>query len=311
VSDSASTSETVIISVNPRSGSGRGGGAVMLAAERMRAGGLHVLQSTEIEEVIQEVNRLQPEGRLRAVVAAGGDGTVGLLANRLPPQTPLAILPLGTENLLAKFLGIQPGGASTADLVLANQTAWLDAGQANGRLFLIMASIGFDAEVVHRMHRARTGNISRSSYFWPIWEAISKYRYPRLRIRVDGVAVEPPPTWAFVFNVPRYAMNLQIVPEAEANDGLLDVRTFRKGNLFHGLKYFGSVVLRLHRMLQEASYRQGRKIEIDSDEPVPIQLDGDPAGSTPVTIEVLPRRLRLLAPAEFFSRQAISDSPKK
>lgn len=311
MSEPASTKQTVIISVNPRSGSGRGGSAVTLAADRMRAGGLEVLQSTEIEEVIQEVNRLQPEGRLRAVVAAGGDGTVGLLANRLPPQTPLAILPLGTENLLAKFLGIQPGGVSTADLVLANQTVWLDAGQANGRLFLIMASIGFDAEVVHRMHRARTGNIRRSSYFWPIWEAISKYRYPRLRINVDGVAVEPPPTWAFVFNVPRYAMNLQIVPEAEATDGLLDLRTFRKGNLFHGLKYLGSVVLRLHRMLQEAAYRQGRKIEIDSDEPVPIQLDGDPAGSTPVTIEVIPGRLRLLAPAEFFSRQASLNSPKK
>lgn len=281
-----------------------------LAADRMRAGGLEVIQSTDIEEVIREVNRLQPEGRLRAVVAAGGDGTVGLLANRLPPQTPIAILPLGTENLLAKFLGIQPGGVSTAEIVLANQTAWLDAGQANGRLFLIMASIGFDADVVHRMHRSRTGNISRSSYFWPIWEAISRYRFPRLRVCVDGEAVEPPPSWAFVFNVPRYAMNLQIVPEAEASDGLLDLRTFRKGNLLHGLKYFGSVVLRLHRMLQEAAYRQGRKIEIDSDEPVPIQLDGDPAGTTPVTIEVLPRRLRLLAPAPFCSRHRTVESPQ-
>jgi diacylglycerol kinase family enzyme len=106
-------------------------------------------------------------------------------------------------------------------------------------------------------------------------------------------------------------MNLQIVPEAEATDGLLDLRTFRKGNLFHGLKYLASVVLRMHRRLQEAAYRQGRKIEIDSDDPVPIQLDGDPAGSTPVTIEVIPRRLRLLVPADFFSHQASLDSPNK
>ncbi len=295
----ASQPEVVIIAVNPRSGSGRGGEAVGVLTEFLRAAGLKVVVLSEIEEIIRVSSERHSAGELRAVVAAGGDGTVGLLVNRLPAETPLAILPLGTENLLAKYLGIAPGGRDTAAAILLNKSTWLDVGQANGRLFLIMASIGFDAEVVHRMHRQRKGNISRTSYFRPIWDAISNYRYPPLKIRVDGEALRPAPTWAFVFNVPRYAMNLQIVPEAQATDGLLDLRTFRKGNLFHGLRYLSSVVLRLHRWLQDATYRQARKIEIDSDEPVPVQLDGDPAGSTPVTIEILPGRLRVLAPLAF------------
>ncbi len=295
----ASQPEVVIIAVNPRSGSGRGGEAVNSLTGFLRSAGLKVLVLSEIDEIIRQALQRQAAGELRAVVAAGGDGTVGLLANRLPPDTPLAILPLGTENLLAKYLGIAPGGRDTAAAILLNKSSWLDVGQANGRLFLIMASIGFDAEVVHRMHRQRTGNIRRSSYFRPIWDAISNYRYPPLKILADGEVLRPAPTWAFVFNVPRYAMNLQIVPEANATDGLLDLRTFRKGNLFHGLRYLGSVVLRLHRWLQDATYRQARKIEIDSDEPVPLQLDGDPAGNTPVTIEILPGRLRILAPPAF------------
>lgn len=292
----------VLVSVNPRSGSGRGGEAVAVMTRRLEAAGLRVIQSKDVDEVVREAAALSAAGKLRAVVAAGGDGTVGLLANRLPVDIRLAILPLGTENLLAKYLEIEPGGLATANCLLERQEVALDVGQANGRIFLIMASIGFDAEVVHRMHRTRTGNIHRSSYFRPIWEAISQYRYPPLRIRVDGEPVEPTPTWAFVFNVPRYAMNLQIVPEAKADDGLLDVRTFRRGNLFHGLRYLSSVVLRLHRWLQDAAYRQARKIEIDSDEPVPVQLDGDPAGNTPVTIEVIPRRLRVFAPSSYLAK---------
>jgi YegS/Rv2252/BmrU family lipid kinase len=300
--ESGTAQAVVVVSVNPRSGSGRGGEAVNVLVRRLQAAGLQVFQSMDVDEVVREAAKWNAAGELRAVVAAGGDGTVGLLANRLPPDTPLAILPLGTENLLAKYLEIEPGGQATADCLLAKQQVALDVGQANGRIFLIMASIGFDAEVVHRMHRTRTGNIKRSSYFRPIWEAISQYRYPQLRILVDGEPMQPAPTWAFVFNVPRYALNLQIVPEAKADDGLLDLRTFRRGNLFHGLKYLSSVVLRLHRWLQDAAYRQARKIEIDSDEPVPIQLDGDPAGNTPVTIEVIPQRLRVFAPPSYFAK---------
>lgn len=302
-SHAATSGESVVVvAVNPRSGSGRGADAVALLVRRLEAGGLTVIQSTDVDEVVHHAAQRAAAGTLRAVVAAGGDGTVGLLANRLPPDTRVAILPLGTENLLAKYLEIDPGGSATADCLLQMREVALDVGQANGKIFLIMASIGFDAEVVHRMHRTRTGNINRSSYFWPIWEAISQYRYPALRILVDGQPLEPVPTWAFVFNVPRYAMNLQIVPEAEADDGLLDLRTFRRGNLFHGLRYLSSVVLRLHRWLQDAAYRQARKIEIDSDEPVPVQLDGDPAGNTPVTIEVIPQRLRVLAPSSYFAK---------
>lgn len=287
----------VVVSINPRSGSGRGGEAVSVLVQRLQAAGLDVYQTRDVDDAVRQAAAWSAAGHLRAVVAAGGDGTVGLLANRLPPDTRIAILPLGTENLLAKYLAIEPGGPATAACLLEMQELALDVGQANGRIFLIMASIGFDAEVVHRMHRQRTGNIKRSSYFRPIWEAISQYRYPELRITVDGTPLLPAPTWAFVFNVPRYAMNLQIVPEAQAMDGLLDLRTFRRGNLFHGLRYLGSVVLRLHRWLQDATYRQARKIEIDSAGPVPLQLDGDPAGTTPVAIEVIPGRLRILVPA--------------
>lgn len=238
-------------------------------------------------------------GHLPAVVAAGGDGTIGLLANRLPSTCPIAIFPLGTENLLAKYLGLKPDPHELVEMLRVGRSVSLDVGQANGRLFLVMASIGFDAEVVRRLHRNRRGFIRHSSYFRPIWGAIHHYGYPPLRIEVDGNELSGRPTWAFIFNVPRYAMNLQIVPQANAFDGLLDLRTFYRGKLLSGLWYLANVLLNRHASLKDSTYRQATRIRINSDVPVPLQLDGDPAGTTPVEIVVVPKRLRVFAPEAF------------
>src|SRR4029450_10193597 len=97
--------------------------------------------------------------KLRAVVAAGGDGTVSLIANRTPPGTPLAILPLGTENLLARYLEVAADPQQLARLIAGGWCISLDAAQAGPRIFTLMAGCGFDAEVVRRLHRHRTGNI--------------------------------------------------------------------------------------------------------------------------------------------------------
>src|SRR6185436_13997164 len=123
------------------------------------------------------------DGTLRAVVAAGGDGTIRLVAERTPPGTPLLILPLGTENLLARYLELSPDAPRLAQIISAGRACQFDAATANGRLFSLMAGCGFDADVVRRLHEARKGNIQHLSYAKPILDAIRTYDYPELRVR--------------------------------------------------------------------------------------------------------------------------------
>ena len=296
------SAKSVVVSINPGSGATDRRKVVELLVAELRNLGFDVHPLTEIEEVKSVVAKLMLQAQLRAVVAAGGDGTVTLLANCLPPQTPIAILPLGTENLLAKFIGLTSDPKSIAKMIANGSTVKLDAGRANGQLFLVMASCGFDAEVVHRVHARRTGHIQYSSYIKPIVNAIRRYRYPKIRIRPAGQKHPIIGKWAFVFNVPRYAMNLPIVPDADPRDGQLDLCTFRGGNLIRGLFYLLAVFLRQHRGWKYSHFQRFERVTIEADDQVPYQLDGDPGGVLPLSIEVMPKFLKVLVPQNWNSR---------
>lgn len=311
--------DVVLISVNPRAG---GQNRQAVADELVRdlqgvgLAGIVVADLAELRELAADRHAC---GKLRAVVAAGGDGTVSLIANSIPPGAPIAVLPLGTENLLAKYLELSADPRRLAELIAAGCSISLDAGAVGERLFILMAGCGFDAEVVRRLHRRRTGNIHHLSYAKPILDAIRKYNYPELRVhyapaeagaRETGAAVELSESlvarWVFVVNLPRYAGGLRFAPGASGTDGLLDVCTFKAGSLWNGLVYLGGVMLGQHEGMADFVRVQTARLRIESAAPAPVQLDGDPAGELPVDIRVLPGRLRLIASLAWAEKQGFT-----
>ena len=293
--------KTVIVSLNPNSGAKDQADLARELASQLEQQGLSVQVLTDIEQVKSTVTHLlaTTPTDLKAVVAAGGDGTVSLLVNTLPAETPLAILPLGTENLLAKYLKLTADPIALARIIGKGRTVRLDAGSANGKLFLVMASCGFDADVVNRLHTNRKGHIHHWSYAKPILGAIRRYKYPTLTIREDGSEKTRHGKWLFVFNVPRYAMNLPFVIDANPTDKTLDVLTFRGGNLLRSLFYLGTVLIRQHRRWGFAKHCRMTRFRIEANEPVAYQLDGDPGGMLPLEIDVVPDRLRVFVPDDF------------
>lgn len=295
----------VVIAVNPKAGASGSQLAVSQLTDELVRHGMRPTTLTAIDEIVARVSADSESHtrRIRCVVAVGGDGTIGLLANKLPAGTRLAILPQGTENLLAKYLGIGPDPGQVARMVAEGCVLHLDAGLANGKLFLIMASCGFDAEVVSQVHRMRRGHIRHWAYAKPILNAIRKYRYPVLNVCCDGETEPIRARWAFLFNVPRYAMNLSIAGQADPEDGLLDFCGFRGGNLVNGLMYLAGVLLRQHGKYRDTTVRRGTRFVITSEETVPYQLDGDPGGELPLEITVLPGRVPMIVPGSWSEKK--------
>lgn len=294
--------DSIVISSNPKSGSSNRQNLVRQTETLLRDLGYEVHFHTDIDEVTKIATQLSEQSRLRAVLGAGGDGTASLLANRLGPDVPIALLPLGTENLLAKYLKLTASPEQVAQIIHQGNSVRLDAGRANGQLFLVMVGCGFDAEVVQRLHSKRTGHIHHMSYAGPILRAIRRYRFPNLKIEIDGKPLDRNNSWAFVFNVPRYAMNLKFVDDADSMDGKLDLITFRKPNLLNGLFYLSTIMFKNHRGRKDVFEQQFRQMKITCDHPVHFQLDGDPGGELPLEIEVVPKRLRVLVPQDWIKQ---------
>lgn len=296
------SADRVLVVKNPAAGFRQRDDAVRDLVLCLREHGMKPEVLTDLEAVNPVAGQYQARGQLRAIVAAGGDGTVTEIVNRTEPGIPLTVFPLGTANLLAGYLAIERDPRAMAQMLCEGSIVRLDAGRANGRIFLLMASCGFDADVVHRLHRRRRGgHISYWTWARPILESIRRYRFPDLRVYCD-TAVDSPaePThsarWAFVVNLPVYAGGLRVAPEALGTDGMLNVCTFASGSFWHGLRYVGYVLLGRHQKLPEYKSVLASRVRIESDEPVPYQLDGDPGGVLPLEIEIMPARLTLCAP---------------
>jgi diacylglycerol kinase family enzyme len=306
----------VLIGINPCSGAQNRQAVVEELSRQLKEQGLEPTTFNEIEGLAPEAERLQAARQLRAVVAAGGDGTVRLIADRTPVGTPILVLPLGTENLLARYLELTADPAQLTRVVVEGLTVNLDAGQAGERLFTLMAGCGFDADVVRRLHSTRRGHIHHFSYAKPILDAIRTYDYPELRVycaspdATDGAEFtqEIAARWVFVVNLPRYAGGLSFAPRASASDGLLDVCTFKEGSLWHGLVYLGGVMLGQHEGMQDFMRVQTRRLRVEAVGAVPFQLDGDPGGELPVEFSVLPGRLTMLVARAWAERKGFVES---
>lgn len=285
----------VAIQRNPRSGTGQGRHRLIELIRELKRLGFRPRMFKHRERLQEWVAKPEIREQLACIVAAGGDGTVADVFNR-HPGVRLAILPLGTENLLARFLGISGSGIEVARLIDRGEVRVLDLCQMGQRRFALMASAGFDADVIQRLHDSRRGNISRLSYVQPILESVRKYEYPEIRLWVDDAPTPATARMAVIVNIPIYALGLSVARSARGDDGRVDVRLFGQGSAFQMVRYLCNLALGTHESLPDVESLAGRRVRIEADVPVPIQVDGDPAGFTPAEICVLPAALEVIAP---------------
>lgn len=288
--------QRILAIVNPISGPRDVGHLVHEVRDALLRRGVHLeVALTEGPGSGERLARTAAE-RVDAVLVAGGDGTVCDVANGLVGAgVPLAILRTGTENLLAKVLKMPRRPDRLAATLLDGQPAPFDVGVINGRHFLAVTGVGFDAEVVERLANARTGHITHFSYFWPIWRTFWTHRFLHLLVEVDGRVAFEGHGFAIVGNIPRYSIGLRILREARPDDGLLDVCVFRCTSQVTLLAHAGRVLFRRHVGRPGVLYAQGRAVRITSKEGrVPIEVDGDVGGVLPAEWSVLPGAVSFL-----------------
>ncbi|MBN1765211.1 MAG: NAD(+)/NADH kinase [Sedimentisphaerales bacterium] len=287
------------IIVNPKSGSNINIGEMGRLCDYLRAQGNMVqIEMTRSLLHAGELAELACRAGADVIVVAGGDGTVRTVFEAMVGRDiPVLIVPCGTENLLACELGLDGSFESSIKTLEHGIIRHLDMGLANNRYFMAIAGIGFDGEVIRRVHSRRSGHITPADYVWPICRTFWEYKIPHLHVEADGELVCDEPGLAFVSNISRYAIGLGITPEADMGDGLLDLCIYKCRRRLRLLAHSLLTVLKTSHISKKVLRLQCREIVIKS--PVadtPVQLDGDPGPDLPLKIEINPSAVQVLTP---------------
>ncbi|MEE9404207.1 MAG: diacylglycerol kinase family protein [Algisphaera sp.] len=307
----------VLIFANPYSGHRDNRPKVEALAQALGARGVEVKVVWEAGSRVAEIKAAG--SHCKAVVAAGGDGSVAAVVNAMAMagqlgKVPFATLPVGTENLFAQAMQFEVTPEELAQAIVQGVTRPLDLGWAGtpeqmesggGHYFTLMMTRGFDAHVVHRMDRWRAAasgvsgesvlrRVNRWSYAPRVLAGLASYRYPKIQLETNtGQVVQG--VQAFVFNLNRYGGGFPLGAHAVADDGVLDWVVFQNPGRLRLLYYHWLAGRRRHLKSPSVVHGQAAGVKISAvGEAVPGQADGDPLANDATHVQVCPGALRVV-----------------
>ena len=252
-----------------------------------------VLPTSEADATAEARNSAERADDLLFVV--GGDGSVRAAARGLAgTETALAAVPAGTVNIWAKEAGIPSSLRASLDAHLSGQSVHMDLGRAGDDCFLLMAGIGWDAEIAGRVSqrlKKRTGDIA--------YMAQAAWMAPRLRTRkatwrAGADTWDEPLAWMVLGNTRLYGGRVRLTAEAVIDDGELDGLALCPRGVADTARLARKIALGKREDERMLSFRSN-EVSIES-AGFPVQLDGDPVGETPMTFRVEPRALLVSVP---------------
>ncbi|MBE8714180.1 diacylglycerol/lipid kinase family protein [Sphingobacterium hungaricum] len=234
------------------------------------------------------------EEQYDAVVAVGGDGTINEIGSALVDSgIPLGIIPEGSGNGLALYLGIPLNEASAIRRINRFEFVEVDCGLINKRHFFNIAGLGFDASVSDRF--ATDSIRGPIGYLRAAINVLSKYKTKKYILTVDGKTYEREAFMISVANSPQYGNNAYIAPNASVNDGLLDVCIVHKFPLYN----LPMMVFHLfNKTADQSEYVEiipGKDIVIERTDGGPVHVDGEPIElENTLSIKINPKSLKII-----------------
>ncbi len=318
----APDSEKWFVIVNPVAGGGRGLDDFPLISRLLREAHIpyepffteHKFHATEL--TVTAVR----EG-WRRIIVVGGDGTLHEAVNGLfiqqkvrPDEVLLAVIAVGTGNDWARTFGISNRyqdavraiGAGRSFLQDVGVVSYEEAHYRQSRYIANVAGAGFDAHVVRRVsHLKKKGRTSRWRYTWCTVKSFFSYKSTGVKVWVDDRLVYNNLLLSVAIGICRYnGGGFQQLPEAKADDGMLDVSLIRPMHFWHlmfRMRYlFNGGIYHIRHILKE----RGSRIRIESSPEVSVEVDGELLGETPLEFTVLHKAMRIVVGEEFFRRAA-------
>jgi diacylglycerol kinase (ATP) len=256
------------------------------------------LLTTRGPEHARELARALSVTRPDLLAVCGGDGTISEVACGLQaPSFPVAVLPAGTANVLAREFGISHDPRRALEQALRGKPAWIDSVTLYGRpsrRFLLMAGVGFDAKVVARTRPLLKARIGMAAYVISILSEILRYPFHEFRVITESGSYSA--TSCIISNCRFYGSGMIFSPNANPRDGELDLVLLEGNNRLAYLSFLISAQLRRPRDGPQVKRCRSRAVRIEGPRGIWVQADGELVGTLPVEMEIFPSSFPLVLP---------------
>jgi YegS/Rv2252/BmrU family lipid kinase len=294
---------------NPTAGGGRAGRLAPQVVERLAGDGVEVDQHRTLSLEDARLAACQAAGEVDAVVAIGGDGTVGACAAGLAdagvsggsPGGPgvraaLAVIPAGGGNDAARSLGLPADDPlAAAGMLTRLRRRPADLATVDGRAYLNVAGAGFDSEVNRLANQRLRWARGRPRYVGAVLAELVVGRTASFELALDGQPERLSGWLVAVANGPSYGGGMLVAPRASLADGLLEVVVIGAIGKLEFLRTFPKVFSGRHVDHPAVAVHRAARVDLAADRPLAVYADGEPAGTLPATFEVRPAAVTVLA----------------
>lgn len=295
--------------VNPLAGQGRTEKALPQVKRKLKeVFNLQVYRTQRVGDGIPIAKKALNQD-CQILVAMGGDGTVSEVVNGIiGSKAILGVIPCGTTNVFAAEMGIPFNLFKACEVILSGSTRKIDIGKAcpvvprgkkrrvNDRHFVLMAGVGFDAQIVQEVDPEVKRMLKDLAYILTGIKTLFTYKPTLMEIELDGEKKEKG-YFVVVGNARCYAGRyFSITTQASIEDGWLDICIFKKGDIASFVRYITGVLLRKHLAYSDVYYRRAKRIQITAPVSTLVQADGELIGQTPMHFTILPHAVSVITP---------------
>src|SRR4051794_4455471 len=285
--------------VNPSAGGGKAARILPDVEAELRRLDVRfrTVPTRSLEHASEEASAAAGQGE--AVVTLSGDGLIGHICGVLAatPGALLGVLPGGRGNDFARVLGIPLEAIPACSVLVGGTPRALDIGDVDGRPFIGIASLGFDS-VANKLANEAPAWLGSQVYAYAALRALLGWKHARFTVELQDAEATSFEGWSVgAANSKAYGGGMYAAPDAELDDGLLDLVLCAKTSKLGFLKILGRIFKGTHVELPNITVLRAQSVRISADRPFTVYADGDPIGELPVTIRAIPGALDVLCPA--------------
>jgi YegS/Rv2252/BmrU family lipid kinase len=294
-SDESIPAQPLVLLVNPSSGGGKALKLLPRVEAVLDAGRVpfRVVRTKSLEHGVAKALDAVEAGELPVVLS--GDGMIGAIGGAMAGgETPLGVVPLGRGNDLARVLGIPTEPEEAIEIVLAGNVRTIDVGEANGRRFLGIASLGFDSDANRIANESRLGG--NLVYAYAALRALVAWKPARFTIAIGDQRTRMEGYSVVVANNSAYGGGMYVAPDADLEDGEFDVVTIAKVGKLRFLGNLPKVFKGTHVRNDEVQVVRASRLSLSASRPFAVYADGEHLTDLPADLRVIPHALRVLVP---------------